>query len=260
MATTTNYSWTTPDDTDLVKDGAAAIRTLGSSIDTSVKALSPGTTAGDIDYYTTSTAKARVGIGTAGQILRVNSGATAPEWATPAAGGITLISETVASAASAINLTGIPATYKHLLFVWNGLQHTAGTTSFSLRLNNDSSAIYSNISVYNETSAASSFQASNTDTFALGNSVFGNTSTGSSVNQAPAGYLWIYDYASTSKFKRYNGHAVYWKVSNTRYDSWNGVGTYRSTSAITSIDIYRASGAGNLTNIADTSILLYGVS
>jgi hypothetical protein len=30
MATTTNYGWTTPDDTDLVKDGAAAIRTLGS--------------------------------------------------------------------------------------------------------------------------------------------------------------------------------------------------------------------------------------
>jgi citrate lyase gamma subunit len=36
MATTTNYSWATPDDTDLVKDGAAAIRTLGSSIDTTV--------------------------------------------------------------------------------------------------------------------------------------------------------------------------------------------------------------------------------
>jgi hypothetical protein len=81
MATTTNYNWTTPDDTDLVKDGAAAIRTLGSSADTTVKALNPGTTAGDIDYYTTSTAKARVGIGTAGQVLQVNSGATAPEWA-----------------------------------------------------------------------------------------------------------------------------------------------------------------------------------
>jgi hypothetical protein len=84
MATTTNYSWTTPDDTDLVKDGAAAIRTLGSSADTTVKALNPGTTAGDVDYYTTSTAKARLGIGTAGQVLTVNSGATAPEWATPA--------------------------------------------------------------------------------------------------------------------------------------------------------------------------------
>jgi len=87
MATTTNYSWSTPDDTALVKDGAAAIRTLGSSADTTVKALNPGTTAGDIDYYTTSTAKARVGIGTAGQVLRVNSGATAPEWFTPAGGG-----------------------------------------------------------------------------------------------------------------------------------------------------------------------------
>lgn len=33
MATTTNYAWTTPDDTDLVKNGALAIRTLGSAID-----------------------------------------------------------------------------------------------------------------------------------------------------------------------------------------------------------------------------------
>ena len=84
MATTTNYSWTTPDDTDLVKDGAAAIRTLGSSADTTVKDLNPGTTAGDIDYYTSSTAKARVAIGTAGQVLKVNGGGTAPEWATTA--------------------------------------------------------------------------------------------------------------------------------------------------------------------------------
>ena len=87
MATTTNYSWTTPDDTDLVKDGAAAIRTLGSSADTTVKNLNPGTTAGDIDYYTSSTAKARIAIGTAGQVLQVNAGATAPEWAAPAGGG-----------------------------------------------------------------------------------------------------------------------------------------------------------------------------
>lgn len=84
MPNTTNYNWATPADTDLVKDGAAAIRTLGSSADTTVKNLNPGTTAGDIDYYTSSTAKARVAIGTAGQVLRVNSGGTAPEWATTA--------------------------------------------------------------------------------------------------------------------------------------------------------------------------------
>jgi hypothetical protein len=43
MATTTNFNWETPDDTDLVKDGASAIRTLGSSIDTSFVDLKGGT-------------------------------------------------------------------------------------------------------------------------------------------------------------------------------------------------------------------------
>jgi hypothetical protein len=36
MATTTNYGWDTPDDTDLVKDGALAMRDLGSDIDTTL--------------------------------------------------------------------------------------------------------------------------------------------------------------------------------------------------------------------------------
>ncbi len=44
MANTTNFNWETPDDTDLVKDGAAAIRTLGNSIDTSLVDLKGGTT------------------------------------------------------------------------------------------------------------------------------------------------------------------------------------------------------------------------
>lgn len=35
MATTTNNGWTIPADTDLVRDGALAIRTLGNGIDTS---------------------------------------------------------------------------------------------------------------------------------------------------------------------------------------------------------------------------------
>lgn len=36
MATTTNYGWDTPDDTDLVKDGALAMRDLGGDIDTTL--------------------------------------------------------------------------------------------------------------------------------------------------------------------------------------------------------------------------------
>jgi len=44
MATTTNFGWTTPDDTAYVKDGAAAMRTLGSAIDTSMGDLKGGAT------------------------------------------------------------------------------------------------------------------------------------------------------------------------------------------------------------------------
>lgn len=44
MPSTTNFGWTTPADTDLVKDGAAAIRTLGNGIDTSFLDLKGGTT------------------------------------------------------------------------------------------------------------------------------------------------------------------------------------------------------------------------
>jgi hypothetical protein len=87
MATTTNYGWGTPDDTDLVKDGALAIRDLGQDIDTTTKNLNPETTTGDIAYRSATTnTNTRLALGTAGQVLTVNSGATAPEWATPSAG------------------------------------------------------------------------------------------------------------------------------------------------------------------------------
>jgi hypothetical protein len=93
MATTTNYGWTTPDDTALVKDGAAAIRTLGSSIDTTTKALNPSTTLGDIEYRSsTANTNTRLAIGSTGNILTVAGGV--PTWAAPAsAGGMTLHNE-----------------------------------------------------------------------------------------------------------------------------------------------------------------------
>jgi len=79
MATTTNYGWTTPDDTALVKDGAAAIRTLGSSVDTTTKALNPSTTLGDIEYRSsTANTNTRLAIGTTGQVLTVAGGV--PSW------------------------------------------------------------------------------------------------------------------------------------------------------------------------------------
>jgi hypothetical protein len=117
MATTTNYSWTTPDDTALVKDGAAAIRSLGTAIDTTTKALNPSTTLGDIEYRSsTANTNTRLALGTAGQVLRVNSGATAPEWAAPSAGSFTKVTSASFTNVASVDVDGcFTSTYKRYL-------------------------------------------------------------------------------------------------------------------------------------------------
>ena len=118
MATTTNYGWTTPDDTALVKDGASAIRTLGSSVDTTTKNLNPSTTLGDIEYRSsTANTNTRLGIGTTGQVLTVAGGV--PSWATPAtpASGLTKITSATFSAVSSVSFPNstFTSTYKDYL-------------------------------------------------------------------------------------------------------------------------------------------------
>ena len=103
MATTTNYGWTTPDDTDLVKDGAAAIRTLGSSIDTSLEALNPSTTLGDIEYRSaTADTNTRLGIGSTGNVLTVAAGV--PTWAAPSTGAFILTSNSTFSGVTSTSI------------------------------------------------------------------------------------------------------------------------------------------------------------
>ena len=50
------------------------------AIQDNITAIWKGTTAGDTDYYASSSAKNRLAIGTEYQVKRVNSGVTAPEW------------------------------------------------------------------------------------------------------------------------------------------------------------------------------------
>jgi hypothetical protein len=105
MATTTNYGWTTPDDTALVKDGAAAIRTLGSSVDTTTKNLNPSTTLGDIEYRSSSAnTNTRLGIGSTGQVLTVAGGV--PSWVSASSGAMTLVKR-----ASFSNVAGTSTTF-----------------------------------------------------------------------------------------------------------------------------------------------------
>jgi hypothetical protein len=260
MATTTNYGWTTPDDTALVKDGAAAIRTLGSSVDTTTKALNPSTTLGDIEYRSsTANTNTRLGIGSSGQYLSVSGGV--PAWVTLSAGGMTLISETTASALSSLSLSSIPSTYKQLVLVWSGIEHSAGTTLFNMRFNDVSTSSYATRYFLNQ-SATDLAQGDGDLYTSVGGTplvLFGNNTTGVGLYQTASGYLTIDNYASSTKLKTYTVQAGYTNVSvGARFGGI--VGTFDSTSAISSIDIFRVSGTATFSNKTNTSIRLYGVS
>jgi hypothetical protein len=133
MANTTNYNWETPDDTDLVKDGALAIRTLGSAVDTTTKALNPSTTLGDIEYRSaTANTNTRLGIGTTGQVLSVVGGV--PSWSTAAGGDFVLLNTASFTTASAVSLPNdtFTSTYANYRLI---VKFTATSSNyFTLRL------------------------------------------------------------------------------------------------------------------------------
>jgi len=103
----------------------------------------PMTTTGDIIYSSPGSTPVRLGIGTANQVLRVNSGATAPEWATPAGGGgITLLSTTTLSGSST-SVTGISSAYKDLKILLYGINASSGGT-LTIQLNGSNAVSYTN--------------------------------------------------------------------------------------------------------------------
>jgi hypothetical protein len=221
--------------------------------------------AGDLVYGTGADTFTKLSLGTAGKVLTVNSGATAPEWATPAGGGgLTLISDTQASANSSITFSSL-GSYKQLILTWYGVKHSTGGSTFSLRLNNDSTA-----SIYEGrgTSAKNDvFRTVGTDISSLspvGDVQYFMFGEGATLGgkEASQGYVIIDNYTSTTRFKTLLCKFSYYDV-DANPDLSKEVDMmmyYRSTSAVTSLDIVRLSGSATLTNDANTSIRLYGLS
>lgn len=142
MATTTpNFSWPVPTSTDLVKDGATAIESLGDAIDASLLDLKGGTTGqvlskasgtdmdftwvaqddsnaiqnaivdakGDLIAATAADTPARLAVGTNGQVLTADStAATGLKWA--AAGGGKVLQVVSASTTTVTSVTGTTLT------------------------------------------------------------------------------------------------------------------------------------------------------
>lgn len=180
MPTTSNFGWTTPADTDLVKDGAAAIRTLGNGIDTSLVDLKGGTTnqvlaknsntdldfkwvadasgipatifdaKGDIIAATAADTADRLAVGTNGHVLTADSStATGLKWAAPATGGgnYTLLNTggTTLSGSNAVTISGI-SNADTVFVVYRDAGSATAATLISFRLNSNTNSVYDNYS------------------------------------------------------------------------------------------------------------------
>lgn len=79
MATSPIYSWPEPDNTDLVRNGALAIRTLGNAIDTTMATMTPKSIVdakGDLIAATANDTPARLAVGSNGDTLVADSTAS----------------------------------------------------------------------------------------------------------------------------------------------------------------------------------------
>lgn len=88
MATSPNYGWLEPDNTDLVKNGALSIRTLGNAIDTTMATMTPKSTytaKGSIAAATAASTPANLSVGANNTVLQADSTqSTGLKYSTPA--------------------------------------------------------------------------------------------------------------------------------------------------------------------------------
>ena len=252
MATTTNYGWTTPDDTALVKDGASAIRTLGTAIDTTTFNNASAAIAktivdakGDIIAATAADTVARLAVGTNGQLLSADStAATGLAWtAAPTSGGMTLISTTTLTGAS-ITLSSIPQTYNSLYFVIRNYKPATDDSRIFLRANSDAGASRYKINTTTVVDPAT-FDSAQWD-LGVGND--------NSVANALTTFT-IPDYFNTTTWKNIFGYVTTTdNTTTTSFAYMNFTGSYNQTAAISSMLMLPNSG-----NFTSGEVLLYGV-
>jgi hypothetical protein len=199
------------------------------------------TTAGDLLYGTAADTMARLGIGTAGQVLKVNSGATAPEWGAVAAGGMTLLASGSHSGTT-LTLSSISTSYINLFLILDGID--VSTTSYLLlRFNNDTNA--NRHRAWDANVDGGTFTQTNGIISAEMNA---SGSTNSVLISVP-------NYANTNSWKFATSDSFTVNQANTANWNWrNSKVGYNQTTAITQLDIFE-SASGSFS----CSYKLYGV-
>lgn len=245
MATTTNYGWTTPDDTALVKDGASAIRTLGSSADTTTKNLNPSTTLGDIEFRSsTSNVNTRLGIGGTGTVLTVASGV--PSWATPSSGSLTLLSTTTLSGAST-TISSINQTYTHLQIYVFAVTNATANGGFNFQPKNGATSL----TTQGVAPTGGSYTLSSTPT-----QLANNDSNDDKLLRTSNDNTWrieISNYSSTTIQKTLAVWGEYATPNAGAYGKF-GFGAVRSTSAVDALTFTTTGG-----DASTGTVLIYGV-
>jgi hypothetical protein len=251
---TTNYGFVLPTPTDLVTDLPADFDVALQGVDTRLKALQPGTTAGDLAYSSaTANTNTRLAIGTAGQVLTVNSGATAPEWATPASGGMTLLSTTTLSGTST-TVSSISGSYTNLYISVQNLKGS-GADGVFFRFNGIASAsnYYGFYSLGGNGTTAGGFVTSAPASGAWATNGKIIVGPGTLNTLYPGNFvITAQDYTKTTSPKTFTIEGG----NGENGDTYNGVAQLISTtSAITSFTIGSNGGSVTLSG----SVLIYGV-
>lgn len=238
MATTTNYGWTTPNDTDLVKDGAAAIRSLGTAIDSTVFTNAGAAIAktivdakGDIIAATAADTVARLAVGANNTVLTADSStATGLKWATASSGGMTLLtSGNVSTSSSTLVLSSISGAYNDLVFIASDLHPSISARTMSFTANSVTDYDYAVQTLLSGTSIQDYGGIAAASIDPQYNSM-------SNANDENALMIRIFDYANTTSYKLVNiTHHFQDRLGNT--NSLFAWGTINTTSAITSITI-----------------------
>ena len=230
----------------------------GTSLTGPVPALTLATTAkGDLLAGTGSNTAQALTVGANATVLTADSTtATGLKWAA-AGGGITLISNTTASALDALSLSSIPATYKNLVLTWNA--YVSGNTRFATRFNNDSGTNYLGYGTSIEDAIPSSTRSSGAD-FAEIFYLCEFINKAQSASTPSIGVLTIYNYSSSTLYKDYTFASTQYNSTDAKITTSFVNGTYKSTTAISSINFYREFGSGLLYTDTNKSIRLYGVS